>query len=347
MYRPLKKLSWLVVGLLFYVFCLFSLTGCEANESREVVVYTSVDQMFSEPILQQFEDQTGIKVMAVYDVEAAKTTGLVNRLIAEKDNPQADVFWNNEFAQTVILKNLDVLTPYVSPEAADIPDYYIDPDNTWIGFGGRARILIVNQKLIAPEDYPQSIFQLTTSGVPADQIGIAYPLFGTTATHAASLYAALGPDGGKAFFQELQQSGIRVVDGNSVVKDMVVSGELVMGLTDTDDAFLALDKGEPVEIVFLDQEDGGFGTLVIPNSVAMINGAPNPEEAQKLIDFLVSKETERELLEIGWIDLTVRPLAEGEGRLGDMRVREMEVSFAEIFAYIEKAKEELTEIFVR
>ena len=347
--RVILWAGFTTILLLLLTACQNEEQGQEQNgkEGGEVVVYTSVDQMFSEPVLQQFEEETGITVHDVYDVEATKTTGLVNRLIAEKDHPQADVFWNGEFAQTVVLKNEGLLTPYLSPEASDIPDYYIDPDQTWMGFGGRARILIINQELLEPEDYPQSIFELTTSHVPADKIGIAYPLFGTTATHAASIYAALSPEGGYRFFQELQETGLRVVDGNSVVKDMVASGELVMGLTDTDDAFLAIDKGDPVEIVFLDQEEDGFGTLVIPNSVAKIKNGPNPQEAQQLIDYLVSRETEKELLDIGWIDLTVRPLEEGEGRLGDMEIREMEVGFDEIFNHLERAKEELTEIFVR
>ncbi len=336
-------------GKVFLILVLLILTSlmlfsCQPEDGGRVVVYTSVDQMFAEPILEKFEEESGIKVDAVYDVEAAKTTGLINRLIAEKDNPQADVFWNGEFAQTVVLKNQDVLTPYESPEAADIPDYYRDPDGTWTGFGGRARILIVNQELISPEDYPSSIFELTKCGVPADKIGIAYPLFGTTATHAAALYAALGPDGGRAFFEELQEKGVRVVDGNSVVKDMVVSGELVMGLTDTDDAQLAVNKGEPVEIVFLDQEEGGFGTLSIPNSVAKIRGGANVQEARQLIDYLVSEEIEKELLEVGWIDLMVRPMDEDTETA---ELIEMEVTFEEIFDYIEVAKEELAEVFVR
>lgn len=84
---------------------------------REVVIYTSVDQVFSEPVLKEYEQKTGVRVRAVYDVEAAKTTGLVTRLQAEKDRPQADVFWNNEFAQTIGLQESGILSPYVSPSA--------------------------------------------------------------------------------------------------------------------------------------------------------------------------------------------------------------------------------------
>lgn len=97
--------------------------GC-GGRKNEVVIYTSLDQVFSEPILQAFEKNTGIKVKISYDVEATKTTGLVNRLIAEKDNPQADVFWNSEIARTILLKNEGILALYFSSSAEDIPSQF-------------------------------------------------------------------------------------------------------------------------------------------------------------------------------------------------------------------------------
>ena len=62
------------------------------DDAPVVVVYVSEDQVFSEPILKDFEKAAGIRVNAVYDTEEAKSTGAINRLIAEKDNPQADVY---------------------------------------------------------------------------------------------------------------------------------------------------------------------------------------------------------------------------------------------------------------
>ena len=69
-----------------------------------VVVYVSHDQVFSEPILKDFERDTGIKVRAIYDTEETKSTGTMNRLIAEKNNPQADVYWANEPVRAEVLR---------------------------------------------------------------------------------------------------------------------------------------------------------------------------------------------------------------------------------------------------
>ena len=75
------------------------------NNADIVVVYTSVDQIFSEPVLRQFETETGIEVRAVYDTEETKSTGVLNRLIAEKDNPQCDVFWSGDPVRTIVLQS--------------------------------------------------------------------------------------------------------------------------------------------------------------------------------------------------------------------------------------------------
>ncbi len=318
------------------------LVSCGEKKTNEVVVYVSVDQVFSEPVLKGFEKKTGIKVLPVYDVEAAKTTGLVNRLVAEKDYPKADVYWNNEFAQTISLKEKGILDQYKSPNSSDIPDRFKDLENYWAAIGGRARVLLVNKNLIKPDDYPKTLDDLLNPKYPADKIGIANPVFGTTATHAAAIYAQIGKDKGYDYFNKLKERGVCVVDGNSVVRDMVVSGQLMMGLTDTDDAGTAIKKGQPVEMVFLDQQEGQMGTLVTPNTVAKIKNCQHPEEAEKLIDYLLSVETEKELLKSGWFDLSLRSKDSSSPQ-----VKSMNLNLNDVYKQLEISKRDMTEIFVR
>ncbi len=343
----MKRRGIIVIILSLVLFTCSFAGGCGQDEKTKssVVLYTSVDQIYAEPILNEFEESSGIKVQAVYDVEAAKTTGLVNRLIAEKNNPQADVFWNGEFAQTILLKQEGVLTPYKSPSTQDIPENLIDPEGYWAGAGGRCRIILVNTELMAPEDYPDSIFDLLEDKYPADKVGIAYPLFGTTATQAAALYAYLGPEEGKSFFSALKDRGVQVVDGNSVVRDMVADGRLMMGLTDTDDAVAALEDGKPVKMIFPDQDK--MGTLIIPYTTGLVAGGPHPDAGQQLIDYLLSSEVERKIFASGFSQVTVRPLGIEAEYLPSSGVKSMEVNITQAYEQLDLVIEELRQIYIR
>lgn len=326
----------------------FLLSACNAEASgRTVVIYTSVDQVYSEPILKAFEQASGIRVLPVYDVEAAKTTGLVNRLIAEKDRPQADVFWNGEFAQTLLLKQQGILAPYRSASANDIPVPYRDADGYWTGFTGRARVLLVNTRLLGSLPDPQSIFDLLSPKYPAAQVGIAYPMFGTTATHAGALYAALGAEKARAFFEQLHARGVRVVDGNSVVRDLVASGQLMIGLTDTDDACGAIQGGAPVRVIFPDQGKDALGTLLIPNTIALVARAPHSKEGEQLIDFLLSSRVEQELITSGWSQIALRPSARQPDCLPLASAQGMKVGLTEVFEQLQRAQTDMSEIFIR
>ena len=319
------------------------LAGCGSGDSeeRELVVYTAVDQIYSEPIFEAFEEQTGIKVQAVYDLESNKTTGLTNRLIAERENPVCDVFWNNEFVQTMVLQDEGLLEAYVSPLAEDIPDAFKDSDGYWTAFGGRARVMLVNTDLLSPEEYPSSIYDLISDRYSGDMIAIAYPMFGTTRTQVAAVYAAVGEEEGRSILQALSDKGVQVVDGNSVTRDMAAAGQVAMGYTDTDDAKGAIADGSPVEMVFLDQGEGKMGNLITPNTVAMINGAPHSEEAKEFIDYLLDPAMEERLIQDDFFDVSLRE----DSTAGGLDVKGMSVNLREIYEQLETASEDIQEIF--
>jgi len=271
--------------------------GCRSPEpsqtaNRTVTVYVSTDRVFSEPVLREYERQTGVRVNAVYDTEETKSTGLANRLIAEKPRPQADVFWSNEPVRTLVLKSREVLAPYRSPSAEGIPAALVDPDGYWTGFSARIRVIAYNTKLVKPEEAPQSVFELADPKWRG-QVAVADPRFGSTSFHVAALYALAGDEKMDDFFRRLKANGVRVVDGNSVVRDLVARGEVKVGLTDTDDVNVAIEDGQPIAMVLPDA--AGLGVPVMPNMLSLIANAPHPDEARKLIDYLLSPDVERQL----------------------------------------------------
>ncbi len=268
-------------------------TGCLGTEGREVVAYAALDQEFSAPVFAQFTRATGIRVRAKFDTESTKTVGLTAALQAERQRPRCDLFWNNEVLNTLRLKQQGLLASYTSPAAATFPDQFRDPQGTWTGLAARARVLLVNTDLVPEAERPDSILDLLDPRWKG-RVAIAKPLFGTTATHAACLFAYWGDAKAERFFESLIGNA-RILAGNKQVALSVASGRIAFGLTDTDDAMIEIDKGLPVTIVYPDQGSGGVGTLFIPNTVAIIKGAPHPEAARQLVDYLLSPAVETQL----------------------------------------------------
>ena len=266
--------------------------GSGGTAARTVTVYVSTDRVFSEPVLREYERRSGVKVNAVYDTEETKSTGLANRLLAEKARPQADVFWSNEPVRTVVLKSRNVLAPYTSPAAEGIPPALVDPEGFWTGFSARIRVIAYNTNLVKAGEAPTSVFALADPEWRG-QVAIADPRFGSTSFHAAALYAIAGDQKMDDFFRRLRENGVRVVDGNSVVRDLVARGEVKLGLTDTDDVNVALEDGQPIAMVLPDRD--GLGVPVMPNMVSLIANAPHPDEGRRLIDYLLSPDVERQL----------------------------------------------------
>lgn len=295
-FHSLERSRIIGAGLLGAVFLTFFLAGCRGagGGSREVTAYVSADRPFSEPIMQEYERRSGVRVNVVYDTEETKSTGLANRLLAEKSRPQADVFWSNEPVRTLLLKSRGVLAPYQSPASQGIPDTFKDPDARWTGFSARLRVIVYNTGKVKAADAPRSVFDLTDPRWKG-RVAIADPRFGSTSFHVAALYAALGDERADEYFRRLKANDVKIVDGNSVVRDMVARGEILAGLTDSDDVNVAIETKQPVAMVLPDRD--GIGVPVMPNMVSLIANAPHPDEARRLIDYLLSPEVERKLAE--------------------------------------------------
>jgi len=265
--------------------------GCRPTRQNAVTVYVSEDQVFSEPILKDFERASGIKVNAVFDTEEAKSTGVTNRLLAEQANPQADVYWANEPVRADVLRQREISTRFRPVNAAGIPDQFKDSNGYWTGFSARARLMVVNK---AAKAKPSSILAYMDSDRKGKAV-IANPLFGTTTAQMAALFTVWGDEKGKRFLDSLKANQVKLSTGNGESADFVSSGEFEFALVDSDDAVSRVRQGKPIDIVYPDQGDGEIGVLVLPNAAVLIRAGPNTENGRKLIEYLVSGETERKL----------------------------------------------------
>jgi iron(III) transport system substrate-binding protein len=267
-----------------------------------LVVYCAHDRVYSEEILARFTEETGIAVRPRFDTEATKSLGLVEQIAREAAAPRCDVFWNNEVLGTMDLARRGLLEPcrdvHDGPGHARIPEQYRDPAGLWTGFAARMRVWIVNTDKVTPT---RAAVRVALRG-DLSRVAVARPLFGTTLTHYCVLSDLWGMEALKAWHRQWRARGVREVPGNSTVKDLVAGGTLDLGLTDTDDFFLAKDAGKPVAMVPFRTGDVGAGptngsrppdrVILIPNTVAVVKGTRRPDDAKRLVDWLLSAETE-------------------------------------------------------
>ncbi len=260
----------LIAITLLVALLLPSISCFKRPSGAEVVIYAAQDQVYAEPILRDFERATGIKVKAVYDSEAVKTVGLANRLLAERSHPRCDLFWGNEEMRTRQLAAQSVFRE----------------TNGWAAFGYRSRRIVVNTNFVAAGrmPVPTSLLELTND-IWRGKVALGFPQFGTTATHFHALKQLWGEQGWLAWCRALAANRPFVVDGNSVVVKFVGRGEAWIGLTDSDDVFAGQREGLPVGMLPINEEQ-----LLIPNTVGVIRGAPNPDPAQKLFEYLQRRE---------------------------------------------------------
>lgn len=326
-----------ILGMaLFAAACVVSAAAAE----RTVVIYTSVDQVFAQPVFKELEKKTGLTVRAVFDTEETKSTGVLNRLIAEGANPQADVFWSGDPVRPFSLVKRGLVEPYAPAAAADVPAQLRAADGTWTGVGARARVLLVNRERLGKRALPRSVRSLADPAWKG-QAAMANPLFGTTTMHMAALFSTWGDAKAKEFLEGVKANGTRIASSNGEVKRLVVAGEVTFGLTDTDDAHEAAQGGAPVEIVYPDQDAGGV--LVMPTTVVKIKGGPNADTANLAIDFLVSADTER-MLTVNGAHMPLRASVKAPAGVKAVEsLKAMTVDYAKVGAEMERIQPWLRE----
>ncbi len=194
-------------------------------------------------------------------------------MLAESSHPQCDVFWNNEEFRTRQLAARNIFRE----------------TNGWALLGYRSRRIVVNTNLLPLAKAPHN-FSEATNAMWRGKVALAYPLFGTTATHFLALRQHWGDAHWQAWCRALAANKPFLVDGNSVARSGG-RGEAWFGFTDSDDIAAEQPDGKPVVALPLGDE-----SLIVHNTAGVVRGAPHPAEAQKFSEYLQSAEVQERLV---------------------------------------------------
>lgn len=283
---------------------------------QPVVAYCAQDQVYAEAIFRDFEKETGLKIRPVFDSEAVKTVGLANRLLAERSHPQCDLFWGNEEMRTRQLAAEGVFRA----------------ENGWAAFGYRSRRIAINTNLVSESSAPRSLLELTNSNWHG-KVALAYPQFGTTATHFHALRQHWGDGPWQTWCKALAANKPLLVDGNSVVVKLVGAGQATIGLTDSDDIASGRHEGLPVAALPMNEE-----TLLIPNTAGITRDAPHIDAAVRLMQYLQRPETLGRLVKENAL----------EGiSITEVQTPTLQVDWNALLRDLESTTEKLNKIFLR
>jgi len=284
--RPASRLASRLAHLAATLSLGLAALGPLAAQAAEVVLYSSNNVDAIKVVTDLFgKKYPDIKISTV----RAGTGALMQRMKAEAGNPLGDIVWSGGVA--TLGANKDLFAPYKSPEAAAVPAAFRGPDDLWIGVNHHLMIIMVNEKALKGVPAPKSwaeLFDPRWKGkiIVADpeRSGTAYAaLYGIDEVH------------GKEGLAKLAQN-VTVTPSSSAVYESVAKGEFPVGITLETAAYEYVAGGmKEVRIIYPTE-----GAVLLSEGMVIIKGAKHLAEAQKLYDFLASREAQEALFKAAY-----------------------------------------------
>jgi iron(III) transport system substrate-binding protein len=255
----------------------------------ELTVYTAIEADQLKTYKEAFErDVPGVEIRWVRD-----STGIVTaKLLAEKDNPQADVVWGLAATSLMLLDKEGLLLPYAPKGLEDIKPAYRDPADppSWVGMDVWSSAICFNTVEAEARGLPRpSSWADLTDPVYKGQVAMPNPASSGTGYLMVSAWLQLfGEDKGWAFMDALHENIAAYTHSGSKPCRQAGAGEYTIGLSFEYRASRTKSDGAPIDII-LPSEGLGWDM----EAAAIIKTTSKLEAAQKLLDWVVSPAANR------------------------------------------------------
>ncbi len=270
-------------------------------ESNKLVVYTARAEQLNNMVIDNFKEDTGIEV----DIVVAGTGPLLKRVESEKDNPGGDIFWAAD--ETMLSSKKELFEEYVSPEDENMLPNFRNKTGYFSPAFADPTVIILNTE-VSP--VPVASFADLLHPDLKGRIAMGDPANSSSAFQSlmAMLYAhgadndPMSPEAWEFVDKFIANVDGKFLNSSGAVHKGVADGEYAVGLTWEDPAANYVKNGAPVEVVFPEE-----GAIFPGESVQIIKGAKNLENAKKFVDYMLSEKIQNMVGE----NLTVRPLRIG------------------------------------
>ena len=290
----MKKLLSLMCVL---VFACVTLAGCGGSSPKaddkkaastektdKLVIYCPHPLVFINPLVTEFEKQSGIKV----EVVAAGAGELLKRVESEKANPLGDVFWGGSL--NTMKPKAALFENYASVNEGHMQEAFKNKEGSMTRFTDIPSVIMVNTNLIG--DIKIEGYEDLLNPALKGKIAVCDPSKSSSSyEHLINMLYAMGkgdPEKGWSYVEGLCKNlDGKLLSGSSAVYKGVADGEYAVGLTFEEGGAKYVADGAPVKLVYMKE-----GVISKPDGVYIIKNAKNMENAKKFIDFITSKEAQ-------------------------------------------------------
>jgi iron(III) transport system substrate-binding protein len=300
-----RQFKFVIIGFIF-----LALSACadkaamepsspqpKVQESKELVIYSGRGQVLIQKLVDDFEAESGIKVNVRYE---KSTQALASRLLSEKDQTQADVFFAQDSGYLGALAQKGVLEKLPENVLTTVEDYNRDSNGFWVATSGRARVLVFDPRKYQESDLPDSLAELTNPKY-AGIVGWA-PSNASFQAHVSALRHLWGEEKTKSWLENMAKIQPRVYPKNSPQVRGVSSGEIGIGWVNHYYLHKLQASDPKLEAKnYSFRAEGDAGNLMMLSGVGVVKGAKNKDAALQFVNYLLSPKVQerftRELYE--------------------------------------------------
>ena len=317
-----------------------SLAACGGDDDSTLTIYSGREEEIVEPLLDRFEEETGIEI----EVRYGDSAELAATIAEEGGNSPADVFFAQDPGSLGAVEAQGLLAQLPDSILNRVDDRFRDPDRHWVGTSGRVRVVVYNTDEVTEDELPSSVFDVTDEAWRG-KIGVA-PTNASFQAFVSAMVIAEGEERTREWLEALRANEPKLYDGNTPIVEAAASGEVEIGLVNH--YYLYLVKEEqpeaPIANHFLPRDDPG--ALVSVAGAAVLDGSDQEDEARRFVEYLLSDEGQR--FYVDEAEEAEYPLVDGiEPKAGLPPLDELEgpdVELGDLGAELEETLELLNEL---
>ncbi len=281
------KKRFTVIGLFILAAVVLAACGGQQAQSDTLTVYSGRSESLVGPLIEQFENESGIQV----DVRYGSTAEMAATLLEEGENSPADVFFAQDPGGLGAVSAAGMLAELPDELLSKVDSRFADPAGLWVGVSGRARVVVYNTDMLSPEDLPQDL-QGFTDPAWMGRIGLP-PTNASFQTMVTAMRQVWGEEATRAWLEGIMANEPTFYESNTPTVAAVAAGEVEVGFVNHYYLYRFLsEEGEEFSARNYFLPGGGPGSLVMVAGVGQLASSQNQANALAFINYLLSQSAQ-------------------------------------------------------